>query len=356
MNITSMKLLVFITFIIAIAACESGGSSDYKRPAGGTADEIMVVVDSAVWAGPVGQELKGLLAAPMMGLPQDEDLFDMYQINPLKLNTVLKSAYNMIFITTLDRKSRQSKEMQGMFTDQSLKKINENENFFQIIEDDKFATNQKVLFLFGKTQEKLAENIAENKEQILALFEDRAMQINKKKVLKSREKKLEKVITKNHGYSIQVPYGWKMAKDHIDFVWFRELDLAYEKNVFIYQQPYSGPQDFNKIEALRDKICELHLRDSQKPELFIQRQEIVPVDMKQINFNGKFAIESRGLWAVSDLSGGGPFLSYTMVDEENGMLYYIEGYVYNPGGKKKRFMRDMDAILSTFRIPSEVNK
>ena len=37
-----------------------------------------------------------------------------------------------------------------MFTEKSLKKIEENEGFLQLVEDDKFATNQKVLFLFGK--------------------------------------------------------------------------------------------------------------------------------------------------------------------------------------------------------------
>ena len=126
-----------------------------------------------------------------------------------------------------------------------------------------------------------------------------------------------------------------------------------EKNVFIFKEPYKGTDVFNDISGLRDRITELHLRDGQKPDLFVTRQDLVPVFSKRVNFNGNFAMQSRGLWAVSDMTAGGPFLSYTVVDEENQMLYYIEGYVYNPGGKKKRLMREMDAILSTFKMPSQ---
>ncbi len=351
-----MKQLFYVTVILFLAACESGGSDDYKRPAGGSPDEIVVVVDSAVWAGSVGIELRKILQAPMQGMPQDEPLFEVYQVNPLKLNSVLKSAYNMIFITTLDRRTSQSKEMRKMFTDESLKKIQSDTSFFQVVENDKFAKNQKTLFLFGNNASELSAHIAQSRAEILHLFETRARDLTKARIFRQREKALEDAIKKNHGYSFQIPYGWDLSKDLPDFVWVRELDLDKEKNIFIYQQPYRGPQDFNDIDGLRDRISQLHLRDSQRPDLYIKRQEIIPVVTKQVNFNGKFAIEARGLWAVSDMTAGGPFLSYVLVDEENAMLYYIEGYVYHAGGKKKRLMREMDAILSTFTIPSETTK
>ena len=188
------------------------------------------------------------------------------------------------------------------------------------------------------------------------MFEDQAMKITKARVLKGRSKKIEEILTTNHGYSIQIPYGWDLAQDRLDFIWCRELGLSMEKNIFIFQQPYTGEAVFDELPKLRDKITELHLRDGQKSDLYVLRQRNIPVFTERISFNGKFAVQSRGLWAVSDMSAGGPFLSYTMVDEENQMLYYIEGYVYNARGKKKRLMREMDAILSTFKVPSEVKK
>ena len=327
-----------------------------KRPAGGDADEIIVVVDSAVWDGPVGEQVRKTLAAPMIGMPQDEALFDIYKVNPLKLNSVLKSAYNMIYITTLDSRTNQSKELRAMFTDESLKKIQSDTSFFQVTEENKFALGQKVLYLFANNEQDLANKIARNRGAILNVFETQARKITKARILDSRSTGIEKKIIDGHRYSIQVPYGWDLAADLPDFVWIRELDRQKEKNIFIYQERYTDMKVFNDIGALRDRITELHLRDGQKTDLYVKRQEIIPVFSKQINFNNKFAMESRGLWAVSDNTAGGPFLSYTLVDEENQMLYYIEGYVFHAAGKKKRLMREMDAILSTFRMPSEIKE
>lgn len=354
-----MKYLfsLFLAISILSACNETGkGGSEMKRPAGGDADEIIVVVDSVVWEGPVGEQIRKTLASPMIGMPQDEALFDIYKVNPLKLNMVLKSAYNMIYITTLDSRTSQSRELQGMFTDESLKKIQSDTSFFQVTEDNKFAIGQKVLYLFGNSEADLAAKIARNRAPILNVFETQARKITKARILDSRSSGIEKNITDGHGYSIQIPYGWDLAADRPDFVWIRELDRQKEKNIFIYQEPYTSMDVFSDISSLRDKITELHLRDGQKPDLYIKRQEVIPVFSKRVNFNNKFAMESRGLWAVSDNTSGGPFLSYTLVDEKNQMLYYIEGYVYHAAGKKKRLMREMDAILSTFRMPSEIKK
>ncbi len=358
-KILEMKHLFILLFIaMMLGSCSNSGtmSDEYKTPSRGDVDELILVIDSSVWDGPVGDELRKTLEAPMIGMPQDERLFEVYKVNPLKLNSVLKSANNMVFVTTLDSKTSQSKQLRSFFTDESLKRIQRDSSFFQAIEDNKFAIGQRVLYLFSKNEEELAKKIADNREAILKLFEDQAMKFTKARILKSRSKGVENVIRKNHGYSIQIPYGWDLAQDRLDFIWCRELGLGMEKNIFIYHQPYTGTDIFEEIEILRDKITELHLRDGQKNHLYVTRQRDIPVFTKKVTFNGKFALQARGLWAVSDMSIGGPFLSYAMVDEESQTLYYIEGYVYNAGGKKKRFMREMDAILSTFKIPSELKK
>lgn len=359
-----MRLLILIIPIIFFVSCgQQSESEELMRDATGEADELIVVVDSTVWNGTVGSEIRKTFARPMRGLPQDESLYDIHEVNPLKLNSVLKSVHNMIIVATLDKKNRQSRKIQNMFTDESLKKIQRDSSFFLATERNKFAKNQKVLYLFGKTEQQLAENISENRDELFKVFQQHTEKLTRQRIFKYREKGIEKEITENHGYSIKIPKGYELAKDLPDFVWFRELDNYNdkEKNIFIYERPYNGPEDFENIEALRDQITELHLRDSQKPEIYIQRQygtkeHPIGVITEKVTFNGKYAIKALGLWAVSDLTHGGPFISYTMVDEEEQKLYYIEGYVYHAAGKKKRLMREVQAILSTFKTPTETKK
>jgi hypothetical protein len=153
---------------------------------------------------------------------------------------------------------------------------------------------------------------------------------------------------------LKIPYGWDLAKNLKDFVWLRRLEAQSEYNVFIYEQPYTDQSIFNDVGMFRDEITETFLRDSESLDLYITRQQQIPVFTERVTFNKKFAVEARGLWKNSDNSGGGPFVSYTFVDEGNQRLYYIEGYVYSPGTKKKKLVREVEAIISTFRSPSDL--
>jgi hypothetical protein len=74
-----------------------------------------------------------------------------------------------------------------------------------------------------------------------------------------------------------------------------------------------------------------------------------PVLTREISFHGKYAIEMRGLWRTNNLTMGGPFLSYALVDEKTGMLYYIEGFTYAPGKEQREIMRELEVILNTFK-------
>ena len=81
----------------------------------------------------------------------------------------------------------------------------------------------------------------------------------------------------------------------------------------------------------------------------------VPVVSKKVSFDGQFAVETRGLWKTNNLSMGGPFISYTLVNEEKNRLFYIEGFVYSPGKNQREDIRELEVILSTFEptVPQE---
>jgi hypothetical protein len=60
-----------------------------------------------------------------------------------------------------------------------------------------------------------------------------------------------------------------------------------------------------------------------------------------------------GLWRTNNKTMGGPFLSYTMVDESSERIYYVEGFVYSPGEDQRETMRELEMILSTFETEKE---
>ena len=79
-------------------------------------------------------------------------------------------------------------------------------------------------------------------------------------------------------------------------------------------------------------------------------QDVFPITSKKISFKGNSSIESVGLWKLSDISAGGPFKSIIIYDSNKKRVYYLEGYVYAPGSKKRNLMQEISSILMTFEI------
>ena len=354
-----MRKSIILILLACIIGCSDSGSG--KRSSGllpkarGEADEIIIVVDSTQWVdSKVGEELKKTFNAPMLGLPQDEALFNASKVNPRKLNSVLKSAKNMVFVMTLDSKTAESKTLQKFFTSQSLNQIKRDTAIFMRKQTDLFAKGQTALFLFSSSEDLLAKKINYNRAQIREIFEASARESIKAKLFNSTKKELAERIRESHNVGLTIPYGWEKARDVKNFFWLRLINAETEQSIFVYYQPYNDQSIFNNVDLFRDKITEKYLYDGENKSVHIERQPQIPVFTERVNFNGHFAVESKGLWRISDLSRGGPFLSYTIVDEEAQLIYYVEGYVDSPGTRKKNFVRELETILSTFKTKSDL--
>jgi hypothetical protein len=356
----SYRFLYFVAIILSavfLFNCSSkkGGekNNSFLPIARGADGVILVVMDTALWSDTLGAEIKKTFGDYIPGLPQDEPYFTLRVINPLKLNDILKAAKNMIFVTTLDKKGRQSNAMRNFMTDESLKKIQRDTSLYRYTNRDAYARGQEILHLFGKDQNQLIAHIRANREQLRNYF----LSIEKSRIAKSifakEEKAMAKVLKKDHGFSMRIPYGYDLAQNKKDFVWIRFLDPEYEKNIFVHHAPYTSQEPFQSPVDYRESITTKYIRDIEKPDLYMTLQK-VPHTVKEINFNGKYAKETRGLWMFSDISGGGAFLSYVFVDESQKRVYYVEGYAYAPSQDKREFMRELEVILSTFKSGAEL--
>lgn len=355
MKLTNLVLLSLLIFVFSrCQQTRDNVGKEFQKTARGQADEMVLIADTAIWKRPLGDALKNLYSGYILGLPQDEPKFNVHNVNPRDLNSTLKTAVNMVFVMTLDNSSRQGKEMRRFFTNNSMKQIQQDSSIFMTVRKDEFAKGQVVLYLYAQDEEQLLKKIEMNKNLLSEVFESAVRERTRAQLLTKLDRNGMNLLTEDHGYFIKIPYGWDIAKNLKDFVWIRKLEAQSEWDIIIYERPYSDENVFNDVESLRDEITETYLRDSQKPELFITRQAKYPAFTERVNFNKRFAVEARGLWKNSDLSGGGPYVSYTLVDEETQTLYYIEGYVYSPGTKKKKLIREVEAVLTTFRTPSDL--
>ncbi|WP_422360836.1 DUF4837 family protein [Reichenbachiella sp.] len=346
-------LIIFLTASCGSDATKNGGSKSHLPVARGEANAILCVMDTTQWNGPVGEALRDIFSDYVPGLPQDEPYFKLRNINPLKMNNILKTGKSMIFVSTMDNHGAQSRAMQNYFTSSSLEKILKDTALYRLPQKNQFARGQEILHLFGQTEKQLIDHLKRDKELLRNYFLNIENKRISKAIFKVREKQIEKTLRETHGFDVQVPYGYDLAKNQRDFVWIRLLDPEYEKNIFVHYRPFNTRAPFEDVLVFREEITSSYMRDVQKPDIFMTLQN-ENMNIREANFKGKYAKEVRGLWKLSDISGGGPFVSYVFVDESQKRLYYLEGYVYAPSKDKREFMQEMEVIINTFRSGKEL--
>jgi hypothetical protein len=361
-KITLYTIPLFLLGLFAIlSSCEPGNSSasDALPTARGASGEVVLVMDSASWQGELGDELRQTFLKAMPGLPQPEPYFSVRYVDPFKLNNLLRNAKNMLFVATLNNESAGGRKMRSYFTEASIKRIEEEPGLFQFNKSDQFAKGQEVMFLFGTSDQALIENLKNNREEVRDHFHKVEIGRMQKNLYKVNERRtINQTLKEDEGFYIRVPNGYELVPlDHEPekFTWIRSLGDEVDKSIVVAYEDYTSEDVFTPegISDLRRRVMKSNIRDDSTTYMTVQ--DLVPIEIDTVNFNGKFAVEARGLWKMSNNSMGGPYISYTFVDEETGRLYYIEGFVYSPGKQKRPFIREVEAILRTFKTPEEIN-
>lgn len=346
-------LIIFVTTFIFISCDISFKETTYKPQSKGETGEIIIIMDSTRWKGLIGNELRKAFLASQPGLPQDEPMFSIRYIYIENFTGFFKTHRNIVIVTSFEDKSFAGRKLKSLFSKGSLDKINTDENLFMFVKKDIYAIDQKVLHLFSKTDAGLVKKIKLNSNKLQKIFNGVERERTIKKLFKSNERReISKKLSDQHKFKIRIPYRYKLAKNKDNFIWLRYPMQNVDRNIFITWKPYTTEEIFkpDQLVLWRDSVCKTHIYGSDDSSSFMLTETLIPIHTETLNFKKKYAVESRGLWKLKNNSMGGPFISYTFVDEKLNRVYYIEGFVYAPGLDKREYIREVEAILWTFEI------
>lgn len=344
-------------------ACGGETRKENLPAASGLSGDMYLIMDSTQWKGPLGDVMDSVFRAEMSGLPRPESIFRMHWIDPRKLNFVLKQRRNLIFAVSLDQHAQGAAIVKKVFSPASLERIRKDPTQFVQTSSNVFAKGQEVMFLFGDTEAHLIEHVRKNSHRLVEYFNQKERERLTKSLYKAgRLKGASEILQKNFKADMLVPFGYKLAQQEGDFFWVRQINPKDDKDVFVSWRPYTSQDQFRKenLIALRDEICKKYLfEDPEVPDTYLVTETtvpFVPVETREITFNGQFAVEMKGLWRSNTKTMGGPFLSYALVDEPAGRLYYIEGFTFSPGRDQREIMRELETILYTFKTSAQLPK
>ena len=362
MNCKSLLLVIIALPLFLFSSCEEGSSSTSKSnlpKARGALGEIILVIDSAMYSGPVGDAVKDIFEEDIKGIIREESLFNVKKVDPRSLTRILKMATNMIYVTTFDDSGAGSRAINSQFTEASKTMALEDPSLYMLRSKDEFAKGQEVLYLFGNNKEQLISNLRKNKTGIQNLF--LAKEREKLGVaLFSRKNSAATVLGREKmGISVNLPASYQFVKDDTSFMWFRQPTPRTSKpdiSLFFYETEYSDESQVfpENLIALRNEITKPRIfGDPDIPASYIVTETIEPPVFNTVTVDGNYAVEMRGAWKTNNLSMGGSFLAYAVVDAENGKLYYMEGFVYYPNEAHRSSIREIETILLATEIPEK---
>ncbi|MBS4013238.1 MAG: DUF4837 family protein [Bacteroidetes bacterium] len=328
-----MKKIAILILFAFLASCKTGESP--KQPsASGKAGELLLIMDSNNWKGEAGEGFKSVFAANIPMFPQAEPLFNIIQIEEKAFTKIFES-HRHIFIA----------------------EINPNEEKAKIeIGKNVWSHPQIVIKVIAPAVETFNRTIIANAQTFIDYYlkAEYERNINANKLMQNMEVMM--ALEKDFGIKMVIPQGFYIAKKTENFMWIRRTGTIedLEMSILVSILPYRDADfDFNPntIWTRRDSLTKLHIPGQLEGSFMTtynstRKDDVnIPPISKEINFNGKYAVETSGLWRTQGDHMGGPFIGYTIAEDNGKFLLYLDAFVYYPNKGKRNFMRQLQSII-----------
>jgi hypothetical protein len=164
---------------------------------------------------------------------------------------------------------------------------------------------------------------------------------------------------KDYGWIMYVQADYKIAmnKPEENFVWLRRgVNTDMERWIFVHWIDNASPEYLNEdsIRAIRNRVTETFYRVSDEQAYVLIAQDYYMTS--EVNFKGRYAMFTQGLWDLNVKGMGGPFISYTFFDEKTKRLYMLDGSVFAPKYYKRNLIQQMDVTLQSFMLEEELDQ
>lgn len=323
-------ILKFISIIILIVT-HTSCVDQVATSSGGREGEVVVVLNQKFQKTAAGKIIDTVLRAPYEVLPQYEPMFKLYVIPWQSFSNTFRAFRNIIKITISNSVAKNKISV-------------------------KQTKNQMVIIVKAKTESDFVNLFKKERDQIINLLSYSEKNFAQYKISKGIDKHLNKYMLKKHNLNVKFPKGYQVRLDTNNFVWASYETKELSIGCFIYYYPYKDTNTFTKNYLLhkQDSLTKLFIKGplGDKVDSYMTTQyEYMPPIYKQLMVDKKFYAETRGLWHVTKDFMGGPFINITRLDKKNNRVITFNGYIYYPNHKKRRYMRMLEAIGYSIKVP-----
>lgn len=340
------KITTLLLFILATVGCREINSltDQGKKPIQGGAYEVLVVCNNAEWESSVGAKLRELLEQPVEMLNQNEPMFNVLRITSNDFRHLLLQHRNILKVVISDKATQA-----------------------QIVaEYDVNAAPQIVLTFQAPTQQAALEYLNTNGDALLKVLEIAERNRTIAYAEKHNVKVLNDLLRSEFDIEVRIPKGYELRSQSQDFLWASYEFPTASQGFFCYSYPYRGKGSLTAdyLVAMRNNFAK-RIPGPSDGSYMITVEQIPNADgdykpftplYRSVVVNGKEWIEMRGFWDVENDYMGGPFVSYTTINDATNEVFTIDCYVHSPKYGKRNFIRPLEHLVYLISFPKSVQQ
>lgn len=329
------RILSVLFVLLIVSSCSQQEQTKHKPDTSrsvlpsstGNLSELVLVIPDNLWRSNIGAQLRAVFQESLKGIPQNEAIFDLYNIEPKDFSSIFKTHKNILWVNTS--------------SSTSLTK-----------ESQKWAKNQLFVNIEAPNEEALVSLLQSKGQEIRTWFYERDLQRRMQSLKEESNTDLEAQIKKAYGMDIIIPKGYHVAESEDNFLWLRRDNPSVNiiSNIWIDLNDYKGAYQLSQegLLAKRDSLGRVHVEGS-RPQSFMITERLYEPDFSLIQ-EQPYTVELRGLWTMVNDFLGGSFISRASLNEERGKLIYIEGFLYCPNERKRTHIQELEAVMSSVKL------
>jgi hypothetical protein len=330
-----MRQLACFLFFVILMAC-GAENSDYRPKAIGPEGDLMLVVNDTYWREhPLGDSLRIFFQQEYPGLPQVEPLWQITRISPKDFQGNLRWQKNVLIAVISDKVPAGQPSLE--------------------FADDAFARPQLVIRLSANhPNEWLAAFRARRAEILTRLKEKDARVIAQSIQEKNNCKPCADTLKNRMGLKMAIPsvFSPVLNSGEISAFQYRAERVEkgsthlIEKVIWLSSVKYQSEAQFSREYLIRlsDQITKTAFK-GENPGSGVVVESRMPCDSAALSLNGRYTMEMRGLWRMSNEFKGGPFLLYAILDEPKQRIWLAGGFVFAAGLDKRAHIIELEGIL-----------
>lgn len=326
----NVQLLTLLALCVAFFGCSDSGKK-YLPDSKGAPYEIFVVADKAMWKGELGDTLRHVMGESIPMLNQPEPMFTLLSVPAINYENTLKMHRNII-VVNIDSKADSSSITAAY---------------------DVSSKPQLEVTITARNQRDAINYIAENRsalQQIFTMAERDRLVVRSKKL---SNKDINKIFMEKFGFEAYIPDSYTVRRDEPNFIWTSNELSMISMGIVVYQYPYEQPDQFslpNLIEK-RNSFVNRYIPGPTDGS-YMTTTSLVEPTTRTLKINGRAWTEIRGFWEVENNYMGGPFISYSTLDHNTGMIVTIDNYLFSPKHPKRNYYRQLENFIFTVNFPN----